>query len=493
MPPKYKAPIYQGPPTTLKPKQLMELNKRRAENKEIFERSLADTRAAETMAHWEEHSTRLIKGRLEEDRAANLEKNFQSTLVNRRRKLANLYNNEWNSWETELRGKVETGEERKAKLKERAYALKKRNEDERQRFVKECYDRRWRLANDDARLLDGKALTKFCANDRVNQIRLKEERKKQEKEAEGIFYDKIMEYVTKMQAIEDANKEHKEKMRLECASSLKKQIETNHARKIAHFEQVLKDDEDELDRLAKEIQMEKKELEEKKKAAYEAGKQTRLFNETRFGIREEQKALERKQDLELLGYALTKEREEIEAEQAKAEQAKNEARAYQAYLKDLMIKEAQDNTQIDKIRKEQENIVWEKRDAQQRAQKEARERLAKICHEGRQEQIRLKKIRDAEDGIIEKEMVKKFLQDIEDGKKMDEQKLIKAKEANMKNLVYLRKQIEEKKQKMSLEKQEEYLNHKHMILEEEEHKKRQREQAGKVKLHYPVPHSKWYS
>jgi len=197
--------------------------------------------------------------------------------------------------------------------------------------------------------------------------------------------------------------------------------------------------------------------------------------------------------LELLEYALTKEREEIEAEQAKAEQAKNEARAYQAYLQDLMIKEAQDNTEIDQIRKEQENIVWEKRDAQQRAQKEARERLAKICHEGRQEQIRLKKIRDAEDGIIEKVMVKKFLQDIEDGKKLDEDKLRKAKDANMKNLVYLRKQIEEKKHKMSLEKQEEYLNHKHMILEEEEHRRRQKEQAGKVKLHYPVPHAKWYS
>ena len=41
---------------------------------------------------------------------------------------------------------------------------------------------------------------------------------------------------------------------------------------------------------------------------------------------------------------------------------------------------------------------------------------------------------------------------------------------------------QEKKHKMSLEKQEEYLNHKHMILEEEEHRTRQKEQAGKEQL-----------
>eukprot|EP00968_Pinguiococcus_pyrenoidosus_P021341 scaffold2751_cov266-Pinguiococcus_pyrenoidosus.AAC.2 len=68
-----------------------------------------------------------------------------------------------------------------------------------------------------------------------------------------------------------------------------------------------------------------------------------------------------------------------------------------------MIKEAQDDSEIDQIRKADENRVWDKRDQQLRAREEARRRLLEIVHAGRQEQIEAKKKRHEEEYALEKE------------------------------------------------------------------------------------------
>lgn len=50
-------------------------------------------------------------------------------------------------------------------------------------------------------------------------------------------------------------------------------------------------------------------------------------------------------------------------------------RQYAEYLKEQTIKEAQDEAQYDKIRQQAEARIWDKRDAQLKAQREARESL----------------------------------------------------------------------------------------------------------------------
>ena len=102
-----------------------------------------------------------------------------------------------------------------------------------------------------------------------------------------------------------------------------------------------------------------------------------------------------------MNYAIAKEKEEEAAENAKREKAKQESIAYQNYLRDLMVREAQDETSINGIRKKQEDEVWDKRDEVQRKQRDARAALMKQVHEGRQEQIRLKAIADKEDSKLQ--------------------------------------------------------------------------------------------
>ena len=60
---------------------------------------------------------------------------------------------------------------------ERAYALRDQREAARRAYVQEQYDRQWRDACDDARLLDSEALLKFVTSERISQIQEKQQRK----------------------------------------------------------------------------------------------------------------------------------------------------------------------------------------------------------------------------------------------------------------------------------------------------------------------------
>jgi hypothetical protein len=62
---------------------------------------------------------------------------------------------------------------------ERAYALRDAREEERRKYVQECYDRQWRDACDDARLLDSKALVNYMSKERLAQIQEKVRRRQQ--------------------------------------------------------------------------------------------------------------------------------------------------------------------------------------------------------------------------------------------------------------------------------------------------------------------------
>lgn len=117
-----------------------------------------------------------IKTDLKINRKKQMEEAYQSKLLNdqklltRRQELATLYNKEMENWKLELLSKVETVEERKQRVMEKAYELKLNREQEKQRFIQDCYDRQWRDSNDEARTLDSAALQTFCNNERMQQL-----------------------------------------------------------------------------------------------------------------------------------------------------------------------------------------------------------------------------------------------------------------------------------------------------------------------------------
>lgn len=77
----------------------------------------------------------------------------------------------------------------------------------------------------------------------------------------------------------------------------------------------------------------------------------------------------------LLQHALARERASEGAEKAKREAAAAEARAYQAYLREQMAKDAVDEAAISRARSEMEQRVWDERDAARRRREGARAAL----------------------------------------------------------------------------------------------------------------------
>lgn len=76
----------------------------------------------------------------EQERFNALKAENEIELLNRRKRLADLYNSEMDEWKRELLSKMETQEDRKARIMERAYALRDAREKARAEFVAKCYD-----------------------------------------------------------------------------------------------------------------------------------------------------------------------------------------------------------------------------------------------------------------------------------------------------------------------------------------------------------------
>ena len=151
-------------------------------------------------------------------------RDYEENLLGRRKRLASLYNDEMENWRFEVLGKVETQEDRKARIMERAYALRDAREKDRQEYVKKRYDDQWRDSCDDARTLDSKAMVKFIHQERVRQIHDKIDKKQQLSSQENAFLE---EWNRQLDAIarRDAEKEeYRKRIDNETAAAIRAQV-----------------------------------------------------------------------------------------------------------------------------------------------------------------------------------------------------------------------------------------------------------------------------
>ena len=157
-----------------------------------------------------------------------------------------------------------------------------------------------------------------------------------------------------------------------------------------------------------------------------------------------------------------------------------------------MVKEAEDNTGVEALRKEQEDKVWKKREEELRRQDDARAFLMSEVDAGRKEQLRLQALQSIEDKKMDNVMLAKFARDHEEGIAKDQAELDFRRKEALYNQNYLRNQMQVKRNRAQAEVQKEYLVKKHMESFETEHHDRQMAQAGKPRLHRPLPQSQWY-
>ena len=90
--------------------------RRQAEDRyRAMEANLANEKRAFEIATWENSSAARGEGKARQDRAKEIEQQHAKQLLRRKQQLANLYNEEMETWREAVMAKVETQEDRKAR------------------------------------------------------------------------------------------------------------------------------------------------------------------------------------------------------------------------------------------------------------------------------------------------------------------------------------------------------------------------------------------
>mmetsp|Transcript_15101 Transcript_15101/g.25173 ORF Transcript_15101/g.25173 Transcript_15101/m.25173 type:complete len:481 (-) Transcript_15101:324-1766(-) len=474
-------------------KQVIESRKRADNAYKEMDAVMAQTKKILQIANFENQTQAKIE-RLSHTKEVQRHKAQQEAALNvRRQQLADLYNYEIEMWRAEAMARVETQEDRKARIMERAYQLRDARESERNSLVQKKYDAQWRDACDDARTLDSKAMTIFMNNERLRQIEEKKQRNQNLSSQEDAFVEEWTRQMDAVAAQDAAKQEYRKRIDAETSAAVKAQIEDNMRLKEEFRQKKLGEELSELDRLRGEIEADEADQRAKQEAAFARGRAVLEFNDQYRRVREEEASVEKEQDAILLDYALRKEREAEAAEEAKRNAAKDGAVRFRRYLEEQMVKEAEDTAFVDEIRKREEERVWKARDDALQAREDARAHLMKMVDEGRQEQIRYKQEASMVDGVEGKKFAEKFLRESQDAI-LKEQAEVEARRDKARQTQHLlQEQIDYRKYKEDMAKQEEYLELKQMKYMERQHQQRLAEQAGSVRGHRPLMKNNWYS
>lgn len=408
----------------------------------------------------------------------------QYQLFYRRSELASLYNDELQNWQQEVLSKVETIEERKERIMKKAFALRDSREKGRMEHVEAAYKRQWRDSNDDSRTLNSEALTKFMAAERNQQMKDKVIAAAQSGEDDEAFLKEWQRQLDVLEAKDKAKNALRHTNNISTAKGIISQIEYNTNQKQIMYDNTQREAEEEIRMVRQAIADEKARLQQKKQDRFDAGQKILQYNSQFADIAADAARTQAEQDRFLLDHAMEQERQQIAAENEKKKLAGDAAKKYTAYLKMMMIKEAEDTGFVDEMNRRESEKVQKARDDALQAREDARNHLMKLVKEGRVEQIQYKReqsIKEKEDDRI---YASKFARDIEEGKQSDNQAAEGRRVKAMANSVKLRNQIQAREDAKVLEKQEEFLMEKRMQHMERQHKARLGQQAGDVRLDY---------
>lgn len=396
----------------------------------------------------------------------------ESQLHSRRQRLAELYNREMEEWKQACLANMETPEDRKQKMIQRALELKERRERDRMAIVEEKLLQQYRESCDDLRVEDSRKLTKLVVRDRESQL---EERKRIEEE------EKLIE-VRMAQLWEEDRLKKEERERRDREMAIKRDAEVKaildlqvdlFKKRRTEEEQYKKQEDHELLAEWERLKQVEQALEEQRRQnEIQRAMDVKRFNQERVEQNRLMSAREREYDARLLELAMAQEAEAKRCERELQEKHKQAQLEFQAMLKKQMEVEAEDLSFLDKIRHEMEQQVWSKRDAQHAAEEAARQELLRQVIESREKQLEMKcqrKQQVKQEELVYMEQVK---HDTEEAlqKELREQEErrneLKRNQSELLKLQEARRIAEEQK------KQAEYLELKRMQLVEKKHKER---------------------
>lgn len=381
----------------------------------------------------------------------------EEDLNRRRRALAELLQRERDQLEEEFRNSFETPEQRRLRMAERAKKLKEDREAQRQALAKKCLEQRDRLAQDEMRLQQSKMRTLKVTRDRKAQIddRLaKEEARRLEDE----------EFAREWHASIEEKRLREERERQEAAERNEEMREMLD-RQVSELQKRRQMEVDELEaRRAQWRQQWREEESQERQAAIRREEEQRLArvevqqeNIDRAMKRAAEARAEQQLDKYLLNLQLDNDRKADEDARAKQAAMRAASRDYQAHLRELAIREARDETDLERIRHEESEKVWRKREEQWAREADQRARLMREVDETRQEQISRRQQQALDERLADQAFIERQRElDAKTNERFEQQQREDF-ERRMLNQELLRAQIDEKARLAAIERQRELL------------------------------------
>merc|ERR1711988_1996210 len=448
--------------------------KRRAqeEHQKIYDDIAKRQFVYKAMCDWETSGIKKAQSNAVQYRYDNLKYQRDRDLQGRRARLAELVAQEDQIYESELAALTMTADERKRDMQQRAEALKANREEKRKAQADAALLRRWRDGADELRAEVQQGITLECMIDRDLQIKEKEHKMMMEMKAEEM-YDRMWEQDREKKiAREITDEERRQAIQKECADMIAVQIDELGQRRADA--EMVKWQEGETMRLQMEQQQLQAAKEGRERMIRQLAEREKVsaFNAKVGEERSKLMQLELEDDLKLLNTVLSKEKAEDEREKAEQEAHKAEMKEYGEQVKQMMIKEASNEAELEKLRQDDQERQWRKREEQWAREKAARDHLMREVILERKRQLEFKAdkfLHDKAEELLERE---RLINEMERLATIEEQQAFDRREEKLRNQDVLVNQIK-RKQQSALEEAEQIANEReHQKMVEAEYMRR---------------------
>ena len=400
------------------------------------------TVAAKT--HWEVATDQAIQTKKFNQAIQTIRNADKTALEHRRKRLANLLQQDKEKYQQALHDLSVTPDQRKEQIRARAMELKHKREAERQQYVQEQYDRQWRLACDPLRERDSKLILQATNAARSYQIgekmRLLEEQEREERR-----FDEIWEAQRRQQqGQEEADALARKKLDAAQKAVLDLQVKELHnnrakERQLAEEEAAAMRQRAELDAdEAKRVAQARQDL------INDAYEELDSFNRLKKSQLHESVLREQKEDAERLAYQLSKEGENERKEAEARAMIGSETRLFAEHMLAQKRSLASLEQEQEAARAADNDVQWEKRLQVWGKEQEAREQLMSQVLKEREVQVKTKVEAEKIAKQNEADAREKLEFELQRINQLEALKLDEARKTRMEHRALLEHQIKEK-------------------------------------------------
>mmetsp|Transcript_21532 Transcript_21532/g.18977 ORF Transcript_21532/g.18977 Transcript_21532/m.18977 type:complete len:496 (+) Transcript_21532:59-1546(+) len=455
-----------------------------------------------SVAKWEQSSSKLMSSKQKERERKEFLKQKEINLKLRKQKLRKLLAEEEIEFKIEIDSKIETPQERRERLEAKAKKLREERISRREKFVEMQRLKQFREQCDELRLNHGQNLTMECDRIRKQQIKEKELEKEYEKTLDSQYLNIWKQELQKKIDRESRESEYKKRLNSDTANAIKQQMnELNQEReRLKQLKQ--KEINERVEKLNKLKEMEK--LNEIERAKELQSKRDEMKNEyQQFQKRKiEEQQYEKKLDKDFIDRVLSEEKAKDKADANKQEENKNDIQNYLKYLQDLKEKEKENEKYLEKLRQNELEKEWSKREMKWKKEELARKQLLQNVIDERKNQIAYNqsvKERMSKSDVFEQQKLIQELDRYHKNEKVKEENRLKY---NKEIQEFLRKQMLDRKQ-AEIDGHNDFLafdvdadkNNKiyQKLLKQETEKDEKSLQDGKTTHHYPKTTANWWT